>query len=297
MRPLSPADVRGILPVGGTILGTSRTNPLKVDGGVDRVRHTLRDHDVDVLVAMGGDDTLSVARTLHEAGVAVVGVPKTIDNDLSGTDFCIGFDTAVGIVTEALDRLHTTASAHHRVMVVEVMGRDTGWVATMGGLSGGADVVLVPEFPVPLGNVVERVRRRRATGKDFSIVVVAEGVRFADSRATVGADPGSTDPFGHVRLAERGVGEALTRHIEHETGFESRATVLGHLQRGGSPSPVDRIWATRLGVRAAELAVEGCSGVVPVRRGDDVAVAPVGDLVAERRRVPRELYELTRLFG
>jgi 6-phosphofructokinase 1 len=289
---LTRRDVRGILPLGGTILGTSRTNPLKVDRGIELVVDRLRSHGIDALVAMGGDDTLSVARALHGAGYPVVGVPKTIDNDLSRTDFCIGFDTAVGIVAEALDRLHTTASAHHRVMVVEVMGRDVGWVAAMGGLAGGADMVLIPEFPMDLDEVVAHVRRRWTEGKDFSIVVVAEGVRLA------GLDDGEgeTDAFGHVRLADRGVGDALSRAIETATGFESRVTVLGHLQRGGTPSAVDRIWATRLGARAAMLAIAGDSGVIPVRRGGEVAVVALED-VLEQRRVPPDLYELTREFG
>jgi 6-phosphofructokinase 1 len=289
---LLPRDVRGILPLGGTVLGTSRTNPLKETDGLRRAIGQLQSHGLDTLVAMGGDDTLTVAAALHEAGYPVIGVPKTIDNDLSATDFCIGFDTAVGIVAEALDRLHTTASAHHRVMVVEVMGRDVGWVATMGGLAGGADVVLVPEFPADLEEVVAHLRRRRAEGKDFSIVVVAEGVRLA------GLEGGSseTDAFGHVRLSERGAGDALSRAIEAATGFESRVTVLGHLQRGGTPSTVDRIWATRLGARAAELAMAGRSGVIPVRCGGDVAVVPLADVLPQRR-VPRELYELTRMLG
>ena len=292
IEELRPRDVRGILPLGGTILGTSRTNPLREPDGLQRVIGQLRGHGVDALIAMGGDDTLSVAAALHKAGYPVVGVPKTIDNDLSTTDFCIGFDTAVGIVAEALDRLHTTASAHHRVMVVEVMGRDVGWVATMGGLAGGADVVLIPEFPASLDEVVAHLRRRRAEGKDFSIVVVAEGVHVAG----VANGTSATDAFGHARLSERGVGDALSHAIEAATEFEARVTVLGHLQRGGSPSAVDRIWATRLGALAAELAIAGCSGVIPVRRGDDVAVVPLA-AVLEQRRVPKELYDLTRLLG
>ena len=293
IEELCPPDVRGILPLGGTILGTSRTNPLKLPDGIQRVMDQLRGSGVEALVAIGGDDTLSVARGLHESGYPVVGVPKTIDNDLAATEFCIGFDTAVGIVAQALDRLHTTASAHHRVMVVEVMGRDTGWVATMGGLAGGADVILIPEYPVALGEVVEHLYRRRGEGKDFSIIVVAEGVDLAG--AATGAE--QRDAFGHVRLADRGVGDRLSRFIEAETGFETRVTVLGHLQRGGTPSTVDRIWATRLGVRAAQLTIGGCSGVVPVRRDGEVAVVALADVVAEQRRVPRELYELTRIFA
>jgi 6-phosphofructokinase 1 len=267
---------------------------MKESNGVQRTLSMLKSCGVDGLVAIGGDDTLSVAKALHESGYPVVGVPKTIDNDLSATEFCIGFDTAVGIVVEALDRLHTTASAHHRVMVVEVMGRDTGWVAVMGGLAGGSDLVLIPEFEVAFDEVVEHLHRRRGEGKDFSIIVVAEGVNL-QGLETDGEQ--KTDAFGHVQLAKRGVGDALSRRIEGETGFETRVTVLGHLQRGGSPSPVDRIWATRLGVAAAELLHEGKAGLVPVRRDGDVAVVPLADLVAEQRRVPRELYELARVFS
>jgi 6-phosphofructokinase 1 len=294
MSNFTLADVRGILHLGGTILGTSRTNPMKESNGVQRTLSMLKSCGVDGLVAIGGDDTLSVAKALHESGYPVVGVPKTIDNDLSATEFCIGFDTAVGIVVEALDRLHTTASAHHRVMVVEVMGRDTGWVAVMGGLAGGSDLVLIPEFEVAFDEVVEHLHRRRGEGKDFSIIVVAEGVNL-QGLETDGEQ--KTDAFGHVQLAKRGVGDALSRRIEGETGFETRVTVLGHLQRGGSPSPVDRIWATRLGVAAAELLHEGKAGLVPVRRDGGVAVVPLADLVAEQRRVPRELYELARVFS
>ena len=293
MSDLAPADVRGILPLGGTILGTSRTNPMKEPDGIPRVIRTLQRFGVDGLVAIGGDDTLSVARTLHEASYRVVGVPKTIDNDLSGTEFCIGFDTAVGIVVEALDRLHTTASAHHRVMVVEVMGRDTGWVAFEGGLAGGADLVIIPEYEVSLDEVVRHLHRRRGEGKDFSIIVVAEGVTLAGLELN---GEQATDAFGHVQLAKRGVGDALSRRIEQETGFETRVTVLGHLQRGGTHSAVDRMWSTRLGVAAADLLHGGKAGVAPVRRDGGVAVVPLDDLVAETRRVPVDLYELTRTF-
>jgi 6-phosphofructokinase 1 len=293
MADLAPADVRGILPLGGTILGTSRTNPMKEPDGIKRVTATLQRFGVEGLVAIGGDDTLSVAKALHEGGFSVVGVPKTIDNDLCATDFCIGFDTAVGIVVEALDRLHTTASAHHRVMVVEVMGRDTGWVAMAGGLAGGADLVMLPEFEISLDEVVRHLHRRRGEGKDFSIIVVAEGVALTGLEAN---GETTTDAFGHVQLAKRGVGDALSRHIEAQTGFETRVTVLGHLQRGGTPSAVDRIWATRLGVAAADLLNEGQAGVVPVRRDGDVRIVPLADLVAEQRRVPRELYDLTKVF-
>ena len=297
IKELTPDTIRGILPLGGTILGTSRTNPLKEKDGIARVVSTLRRHGIEGLVAIGGDDTLSVAKGLAEAGFPVVGVPKTIDNDLAVTEFCIGFDTAVGVVVDALDRLHTTASAHHRVMVVEVMGRDTGWVAMVGGLAGGADLVIIPEFELTLGQVVEHLYRRRGEGKDFSIIVVAEGAKLPELISAESEGDASKDAFGHVRLARIGVGDTLSRKIEEETGFETRITVLGHLQRGGSPSPTDRIWATRLGVAAAELLHEGRAGLIPIRRNGEVAIVPLADVVSETRRVPRDLYELANVFS
>jgi len=295
IEELTPADVRGILPLGGTILGTSRTNPLKEEDGIARAIAALKHNGIDALVPIGGDDTLSVAAALHAAGFQTVGVPKTIDNDLSVTEFCIGFDTAVGVVTEALDRLHTTASAHHRVMVVEVMGRDTGWVGLVGGLAGGADLIIIPEFPSTLAEVVAHLYRRRGDGKLFSIIVVAEGAKIQDLEQE--ADSHSEkDAFGHVRLSKRGIGDLLAGSVERETGFETRVTVLGHLQRGGSPSPTDRLWATRLGVAAVELVTAGKSGVIPIRRNGDVEVVPLAEVVKETRRVPRELYDLSRVF-
>ena len=297
---LTPAAVRGILPLGGTILGTSRTNPMKEKGGVDEVSKLLRNNGVDGLVAIGGDDTLSVAAAMSDADYPVVGVPKTIDNDLSVTELCIGFDTAVGVVVEALDRLHTTASAHHRVMVVEVMGRDTGWVAMVGGLAGGADMIIIPEFATELEAVVDHLHQRRGEGKDFSIIVIAEGVKMRalePAMAATAAAAERRDAFGHVQLAKQGVGDALSNRIEDATGFETRVTVLGHLQRGGSPSPVDRIWATRLGTAATDLLAEHQGGMIPIRRNGDVAVVPLREVIRETRRVPRELYELQRVFG
>lgn len=296
VEDLAPVAIRGILPLGGTILGTSRTNPLKEKDGVGQVMANLRRHSIDGLVAIGGDDTLSVAAALAEAGYPVVGVPKTIDNDLSATDFCIGFDTAVGVVVEALDRLHTTASAHHRVMVVEVMGRDTGWVAMIGGLAGGADVIIIPEFKVTLEQVVSHLHHRRGEGKDFSIIVVAEGCRLAElARPDEAAE--RRDAFGHVQLSRQGIGEALAGRIEETTGFETRVTVLGHLQRGGTPSALDRTWATRLGAAAADLLADGRSGCIPVKRDGEVVVVPLAEVVREQRRVPRELYELAATFN
>ena len=296
IEELSPESIRGILHLGGTILGTSRTNPLKTPNGVATVIQLLRRNGIDGIVPIGGDDTLGVAAAMHEAGFPTVGVPKTIDNDLAVTEFCIGFDTAVGVVSEALDRLHTTASAHHRVMVVEVMGRDTGWVALMGGLAGGADLIVIPEFPVTLKDVVAHLYRRRGDGTLFSIIVVAEGAHITELQDEAGGAQ-ETDAFGHVQLAKRGIGDALARRVEHETGFESRVTVLGHLQRGGSPTPTDRIWATRLGVRAAELLIEGKSGLIPIRRNGEIEIVQLSDVVRETRRVPRDLYELSQVFG
>src|SRR3989442_2274397 len=236
IEELRPADVRGILPLGGTILGTSRTNPLKMKDGVAVAMRVLRRHGIDAMVAIDGDDTLSVASALHEAGFQTVGVPKTIDNDLSVTEFCIGFDTAVGVVTEALDRLHTTASAHHRVMVVEVMGRDTGWVALFGGVAGGADLIIIPEFPLTLGDVVSHLYRRRGEGKLFSIIVVAEGAHIPELEQEA-ASQVETDAFGHVQLAKRGIGDALARRGGPRTGFGTPRTGVGPLPPGGSPPP------------------------------------------------------------
>src|SRR5882757_1238411 len=246
-RPLDAHSISGILPRGGTILRTSRTNPYRVDGGLDRVRHHLK--GLDGLVAIGGEDTLGVAARLHaEEGAPVVGVPKTIDNDLSATDYTFGFDTAVAIVTEAIDRLHTTAESHDRVMVVEVMGRHAGWIAVHSGIAGGADVILIPERPVDFDEVCEEIRRRHGRGKNFSIVVISEGCELPGAE-----DKGEVDQFGHKLLAKRGVGESIGDEIESRTGFETRVTVLGHVQRGGSPTAYDRILATRFGLKAADL--------------------------------------------
>jgi ATP-dependent phosphofructokinase / diphosphate-dependent phosphofructokinase len=292
---LSRRELGGVLQVGGTVLGSSRTNPMKMEGGRERVHENLRRAELDALVAIGGDDTLSVAAWLAEHGGTVVGVPKTMDNDLSVTEYCIGFDTAVSIVTEAVDRLHTTAMSHHRVMVVEVMGRDTGWVAVMGGLAGGADMIVIPEFAVSMDEVVEHLERRRTGGSDFSIIVVSEGVEM-EGLGRKDDSAGKVDAFGHVQLSRRGVGERLAALIEERTGLETRATVLGHTQRGGTPSAYDRIWATQVGYHAFELLSRGDFGRMPVVRCGRVEVAAIRDVVAEQRRVPRELYDLATVF-
>ena len=293
-RTLGPIDVSGILPRGGTILKTSRTNPYNVDGGVDRVLANMQ--QFDALVAIGGEDTLGVASRLHaEHGVHVVGVPKTIDNDLSGTDYTFGFDTAVSIATEAIDRLHSTAESHDRVMVCEVMGRHAGWIAIMSGMAGGADVILTPERPVTVERCCELIAQRHAKGKDFSIVVVSEGweLRTENGDAQL-VDSGTTDAFGHVRLG--GVGETLAREIESRTGFETRVTTLGHIQRGGSPTAHDRVLATRYGLKAAELVHAGAWGQMAALRGDKIVAVPLSDAVAELKTVPDELYEQASAF-
>jgi len=292
---LERPQISGILHQGGTMLGSSRTNPLKQENGVENVLRTIERHSLDALVAIGGDDTLSVAAELARRGAPVVGVPKTMDNDLSATEYCIGFDSAVSIVTEALDRLHTTAASHHRVMVVEVMGRDTGWVAVMGGLAGGADMIVIPEFPVTLEEVCSHVVVRGKAGSDFSVVVISEGAEFDEGTAKEEAS-GTRDAFGHVQLSRRGVGETLGNAIEERTGHETRVTVLGHTQRGGSPSAYDRIWATHVGSRAYDLIERKAWGHIGVVRCGKVEDASLSDVVAEQRRVPEDLYSLAKIF-
>ena len=289
---LGPAQVSGILPRGGTIVGTSRTNPFKLEGAVERVLQNFRDRELDALVAIGGEDTLGVAARLYaEHQLPVVGVPKTIDNDLSGTDYTFGFDTAVSVATEAIDRLHTTAESHNRVMVVEVMGRHTGWIAVMSGIAGGADVILVPEIPVDFEEVAESIRKRHARGKNFSIVVVSEGCELPGL-----ADAEERDQFGHVTLSKRGVGDALGQGIEQRTGYETRVTVLGHIQRGGSPTSRDRVLATRFGLKAADLALAGEFGLMAALHGDDVVAVPLAEATAELKRVPPEWMDVARAF-
>jgi phosphofructokinase-like protein len=291
---LGPREISGLLPRGGTILGTSRTNPFKLEGGVDRALENFREIGLDALVAIGGEDTLGVAARLHtEHELPVVGVPKTIDNDLSGTDYTFGFDTAVSIATEAIDRLHTTAESHNRVMVVEVMGRHTGWIAVMSGIAGGADVIFIPEHPISIEEAVGDIRRRHERGKDFSIVVVSEGYEL-DGKADEGE--GEVDQFGHVRLSARGVGDALAREIENRTGYETRVTVLGHVQRGGSPTARDRVLATRFGLKAAQLAHDGRFGRMAALQGDDIVDVSLQEATAELKTVPPRWYDVAKAF-
>ncbi|HKB93651.1 MAG TPA: ATP-dependent 6-phosphofructokinase, partial [Gaiellaceae bacterium] len=291
-EPLGSREISGILPRGGTIIGTSRTNPYKLEGGVEQTLEHFRTGWLDALVAIGGEDTLGVAARLHrEHGAPVVGVPKTIDNGLSGTDYTFGFDTAVTVATEAIDRLHTTAESHNRVMVVEVMGRHAGWIAVMSGIAGGADVILIPEQPLDFEDVAETIRKRHARGKNFSIVVVSEGCELPGMQ-----DTGEVDQFGHVILGERGVGEVLGREIEQRTGFETRVTVLGHVQRGGTPTPRDRVLATRFGLKAAELARAGEFGQMAALHGDDIVAVSLLEATAELKTVPPEWYAVAQAF-
>ena len=291
-EPLGAREISGLLPRGGTIIGTTRTNPYKVDGGVDRVLEHFSSGGLDALVAIGGEDTLGVAARLHdEKEFPVVGVPKTIDNDLSATDYTFGFDTAVWIATEAIDRLHTTAESHNRVMVVEVMGRHTGWIAVMSGIAGGADVILIPELPISLDEACDDIRRRHERGKDFSIVVVSEGFELEGA-----SEMGDVDQFGHVRLSERGIGAALAREIEQRTGFETRVTVLGHVQRGGSPTPRDRVLATRYGLKAADLVEERKWGRMAALRGDEIVDVALKEATSELKTVPDDWYAVARAF-
>ncbi|MGH2941150.1 MAG: 6-phosphofructokinase [Solirubrobacteraceae bacterium] len=291
---LTRENTSGILHKGGTILGTSRTNVYKIDDGEAKVLAALKERGIDVLIPIGGDDTLGVARKLFAAGFPTVGVPKTIDNDLGATDFTFGFQTAVQIATEAIDRLHSTAESHDRVIVCEVMGRDAGWIACYSGLAGGADVILVPERPFDIAEVCEHIRHRHeTTGRTFSIVVVAEGATPAEGGgAATAAD--TVDSFGHARLG--GIAFELEKEIEQRTGYESRATVLGHIQRGGSPVAYDRVLGTRFGVAAIDAASSEQYGVMTALRGTGIELVPLDEALQEPKLLDPELYETAQVF-
>jgi len=291
--PLDVRAVRGILPRGGTILGSSRTNPIKIERGVETIAGNLRDAGVDALIAIGGEDTLGVAARLHEQNIPVVGVPKTIDNDLNATDYTFGFDTAVSIAMEAIDRLHTTAESHHRVLIVEVMGRHAGWIALHSGMAGGANVILIPERPFDIERVCDYVNSRF---KDHyaAIVVVAEGAVPKEGTMTVKG--GQLDAFGHVRLA--GIGQRLEEEITGRTGHEARATVLGHIQRGGTPTAFDRVLATRFGLHVVDAVHNGHYGKMTALRGTNIELVGLDEATAKLKTVPPELYaEAEVLFG
>ena len=285
--------VSGILPKGGTILGTSRTNPFKAEGAVQKVKDNYKELELDALIAVGGEDTLGVANKLIKDGLKnIVGVPKTIDNDLSATDYTFGFDTALNIAMECIDRLHTTAESHHRIIVVEVMGRHAGWIAVEAGIAGGADIILIPEIPVDVEEVCALLKKRHQRGKTFSIVVVAEGAQFLDK--TIVTQEEKLDQFGHVRLG--GIGEVLGKQIEKITGYETRVSVLGHIQRGGSPTAFDRLLGTRFGVRAVELVKEKKFGRMVSLTGNKIIDVPLDDAVRALKTVDMDLYGIAKEF-
>src|SRR5690348_4946639 len=289
--PLGIPQVRGILPRGGTILGSSRTNPAKIDNGFETVRANLEKLDVDALVAIGGEDTLGVATKLHEFGVNVIGVPKTIDNDLSATDYTFGFDTAVNIAMEAIDRLHTTAESHHRALIVEVMGRHAGWIALHAGMAGGANVILIPERPFDIDKVIAYVEHRFQT-RYAPIVVVAEGAHPVHEELSL--QTGQLDAFGHVRLG--GVGQYLAEEIEKRTGKEARCTVLGHIQRGGTPTAFDRVLATRFGLHAVAAVHDEAFGTMVALRGTEIVRVPLSEATRELKLVPPDRYGESEVF-
>ena len=295
-EPLGLEEISGILPKGGTILGTSRTNPFREEDGGEIVVDNMRRMKLDALVAIGGEDTLGVANKLTSMGVPVVGVPKTIDNDLNGTDYTFGFDTAVNIVTEAIDRIHTTAESHNRVMVIEVMGRHSGWIALYAGLAGGADMILIPEQKYTIQEIVSTIRNRHERGKDFSIVVVAEGAQISaeGKENEYVVSEGGLDEFGHVKLG--GIGQLVANAVEEATSYETRVTVLGHLQRGGTPTAFDRVLGTRFGIAAIDLVHADDFGKMVSLQGNEIVAIPLADAVNQLKVVDQELYDLATVF-
>ncbi|MDP3919373.1 MAG: ATP-dependent 6-phosphofructokinase [Candidatus Omnitrophota bacterium] len=292
--PLNLSSVSGILPKGGTILGTSRTNPYKNKGDVDKVKKAIFDNKLKAVIAIGGEDTLGVAARLAKEGVPIVGVPKTIDNDLNATDYTFGFDTALNIATECIDRLHTTAESHNRVMVVELMGRHAGWITLEAGLAGGADVILIPEVDVSIDEVCALIKQREKRGKTFSIIAVAEGARLKRFKEKDITLDGEKDAFGHSRLG--GVGNVIGELIEKKTGFETRVTVLGHIQRGGTPTAFDRVLGTRFGVKAVELIKVGKFGRMVSLQGRNIVDVSLDEAVGHLKTVPPDFYEMAKIF-
>ncbi|MGD8506384.1 MAG: 6-phosphofructokinase [Candidatus Bathyarchaeota archaeon] len=290
--PLTLATTRGTLHRGGSILGTSRTNPFKHENGARRILKNAKTIGIEAVIVIGGDDTQKVANKMHKIGLPCVSVPKTIDNDLAYTDYTFGFNTAVSIATEALDRIHTTAEAHHRVMIVEVMGRYTGWIALEAGIAGGADVILIPEQPFDIDEVCEHIKRRQMRGTSFSVVVVAEGAKPKGGVEITYSD--GMDEFGHVKLG--GVGYYIGREIENRIGIETRVVTLGHLQRGGSPTAFDRILATRYGIAAIDLVSQGRFGFMVALKGNKIVSVPLKDVVGKRKTVDPKLYEMATVF-
>jgi 6-phosphofructokinase 1 len=293
-QPLTPDDVEEIHSRGGVILYTSRTNPFNIKNGPKKAIKNMKKLRLHALIAMGGEDTLSVAQRLYEMRTPIVGVPKTIDNDLSATDYSIGFDTSVAIATDAIDRLRTTAEAHHRIVIVEVMGRNTGWIALYAGLAGGANLTLIPEFPLGLNQVYDLLKKRQKSGKAYSIIVVAEGAKVFREKDQIIMASEEKDQFGHPRLG--GISHVLEELIQENTGLEARSVILGHLQRGGSPTAFDRILATRLGVKAVELVLDRRWGEMSSFQACDVVSVPMKDALKERKCVPQELFEMAKTF-
>jgi 6-phosphofructokinase 1 len=290
---LSLSSVSGILPKGGTILGTSRTNPYKNEKDVAKLKENFKKLSLSALIAIGGEDTLGVANKLYQSEkIPIVGVPKTIDNDLACTDYTFGFDTAINIATECIDRLHTTAESHHRIIVAEVMGRHAGWIATSAGLAGGADIILIPELPIDIDEVCALIKKRHSRGRTFSIVVVAEGAKFKEGTEVL--QERNLDEFGHVRLG--GIGERLAKFIEEKTGYETRVSVLGHIQRGGSPTAFDRILGTRFGVKAIDLVRDNQFGKMVALSGNKIITVDLKDAVKELKTIDKELYDIARVF-
>jgi len=285
--------ISGILPKGGTILGTSRTNPYKKEGGVVKVKETFKKLGLDALVAVGGEDTLGVASKLVKDGIPnIIGVPKTIDNDLGCTDYTFGFDTALNVAMECIDRLHTTAESHHRIIVAEVMGRHAGWIAIESGIAGGADIILIPERPIDIEEVCKIIKHRHDRGKTFSIVVVAEGAQFKEG--TMVLQEQKLDEFGHVRLG--GIGEMIAHEIEKRTGYETRVSVLGHIQRGGSPTAFDRVLGTRFGIKAVELIKAKKFGRMVALAANKIIDVPLEEAVAALKTVDDDLYKVAEVF-
>lgn len=294
---LQKSDVRGIIFRGGTILKTSRTNPNKILNGVETIKKNIEKAKIDVIAAIGGEDTLGVAKKLHDAGVKVVGIPKTIDNDLEGTDYTFGFDTAVNVAMEAIDRVHSTAESHNRALIVEVMGRHTGWIAIESGLASGADVILIPEKPFDVDSICDVIKKRHDHGKDFTIIVVAEGAKFkseAEVDGTMILQDMEKDAFGHVRLG--GIASVLAKEIEKRTGFEARYVILGHIQRGGMPTAFDRVLASRFGVAAVDLIHKGDFGKMVALKGLQIVPIPLEDALAKTKVVPDDLYAAAEVF-
>jgi len=294
---LNRQQVSGIHLFGGTILGTSRTNPFKTENGADIVAENMRKMDLYALIAVGGDDTLGVCSKLSKMGLNTVGVPKTIDNDLSATDVTFGYDTAVSIATECIDRLHTTAESHHRTLVVEIMGRHAGWITCASGIAGGADIILVPEEPFDIMWVCDVLKKRAARGKVFNIVAVSEGAKFSEApgaEKSIVLQSAEKDAFGNVRLG--GIANILAKEIEERTGFETRAVILGHLQRGGTPTASDRILATRFGVKAVDMVHEGRFGVMVALQGTKIVPVPLEEAVGKTKTLDMDLYETAKIF-